>query len=315
MMMRLINADTKEVIDSLPVINGLIEFPSDKYEPCYVRIDAGEGNGSRGSFVLSDADIVHSVDKKEIEGGAILRTWTTKGGYNDVINSLADKINPLITRYYEIDGEERAKIGSELTALLVDEITAHRNDPVGYVLFVICSSWISLDMMEDILEKHPALGEYNSVQEIITERRDKEATQAGRRFVDFSVTYDGKEHRLSDAVGHGDYVLLDFWASWCGPCRAEMPIIKEAFGKYADSNFKVIGVTVWDEPELSMKAADQLELPWEVWVNAGKEVSDAYNVTSVPLLILFGPDGTILELGISADQILSTLEKHIPSAD
>ena len=75
----------------------------------------------------------------------------------------------------------------------------------------------------------------------------------GHKFRDFSVDYDGQTTRLSDYVGRGQYVLVDFWASWCAPCRHEIPILIDAYEKHKDKGLVVLGVAVSDKPETSLQ--------------------------------------------------------------
>ena len=103
----------------------------------------------------------------------------------------------------------------------------------------------------------------------------RSATAAGNKFVDFTVEGDSVQ-KLSDYVGRGRYTLVDFWASWCGPCRREMPVIKELYDEFNSKGLDVVGVAVWDEPEDSKKAMEQLELPWPQILNAKSVPTDLY---------------------------------------
>ncbi|MDE5837241.1 MAG: TlpA family protein disulfide reductase [Paramuribaculum sp.] len=310
---RLLNYDTKELIDSLPIQNDTVCFASNKYPEGLIVLEAG--NYGAGNLILSDADIEHRVKVEDITGGT-RRTWETTGGYNDSVSVFRNKIEEIGKKYQTATGdEERNAILKNISSAIFQEINAHGNDVLGYLYFNMGHGNLSYAEIESLIEKYPALGNYKRVQNILTRRRNQEAVKPGNKFKDFTVTYDGVEHKLSDVVGHGDYVLLDFWASWCGPCRAAMPTIKKAYEKYKNQNLKILGVTIWDEPEKSLEAMKKMELPWEIWVNGGDEPANLYNITAVPTVILFGPDGTVLERGLRENNLLSTLEKYIPSAD
>ena len=149
------------------------------------------------------------------------------------------------------------------------------------------------------------------------------ATAEGKPFVDFTVnTVVGQtrsvppqpkyaEVKLSDYVGKGKYILLDFWSPWCGPCRREMPNIKAVYDKYKGDKFDVVSIAVWErEPvDVTIETAAKLGMDWNQINNGGREPAELYGVEGIPHLILFGPDGTILKRGFHGaeiDQIVSS---------
>lgn len=147
------------------------------------------------------------------------------------------------------------------------------------------------------------------------EAQEKAAQEAasksavGQMFTDFQAEYDGKTYKLSDYVGRGKYVLVDFWASWCGPCKAEIPNLIKVYNQYKGDKFEVLGVATWDEPKATLRSIEQMKIPYPQILNAQRAGSDAYGITGIPQIILFGPDGTILKRDLRGEQIEATIKE------
>ena len=131
----------------------------------------------------------------------------------------------------------------------------------------------------------------------------------GAKYEDFTVEYDGRSTKLSDYVGHGQYVLIDFWASWCGPCRAEIPNLMAVYQKHKDQGLMVVGIASWDKPEASLKAIEEDGVSYPQIINAQDIATNAYNIGGIPHIILFAPDGTILARGLRGEEIEKKLKE------
>lgn len=165
-----------------------------------------------------------------------------------------------------------------------------------------------------MVEQQAKLVRQQREQQEAAEKQAKAAegkSAEGHMFVDFEAEYEGKVTKLSDYVGKGKYVLVDFWASWCGPCKAEIPNLIEVYNKYKGEKFEVLGVATWDKPAATLKAIEQLGIPYPQMMNAQKAGSDAYGITGIPQIILFGPDGTILKRDLRGEQIEKTVAKYL----
>ena len=133
--------------------------------------------------------------------------------------------------------------------------------------------------------------------QLLATRDNAAKTETGATCVDFEgVDPNDPEQslRLSDFLGKDSYVLLDFWASWCGPCRQAIPEIKRLNDTYSANGLKVIGVVVGDQIEPHLQAAKDLHVTWTQIFDSRNLIPPLYGISALPAFILLDKEGLIL---------------------
>ena len=153
------------------------------------------------------------------------------------------------------------------------------------------------------LVNDPASVPAQKIRQVVVKRdRSKDAereaaTKAfiGQQFTDLEMAdADGNMHKLSEYVGNGRWLFVDMWASWCGPCRGEMPNVVAAYEKFHDKGFDIVGLSLDNKKEPWLKAVEDLKMPWtqlsdlKGWQSI---VTEVYKVWSIPDNLLIDPQG------------------------
>ena len=176
-------------------------------------------------------------------------------------------------------------------------------------------------MFDEILAANPHIANHPYVLELKKRMAASEAQRKqnserqnsllGEKFRDL-VEYDpdGNSHKLSEYVGRGKWVMVDFWASWCGPCRGEMPNVVAAYNQYHDKGFEIVGLSFDKDKDAWVKAIKDWEMPWihlsdlKYWETVAAGV---YSITGIPDNILIDPEGIIVARGLRGDSLQAKL--------
>ena len=120
---------------------------------------------------------------------------------------------------------------------------------------------------------------------------------------------DGMMHRLSEYTGNGQYILIDLWASWCGPCIGSFPFMKELYATYKDRGLVFLGVSCDKNRDAWLKALEKHQLPWTALRSPSSkgDACNLYGITGIPAVILITPDGKVISTDLEGSELRAKL--------
>ena len=221
--------------------------------------------------------------------------------YNQNINSMfTDIYNMNVALYMAKDSmaKDSLKLKKQKaeSVLLDKEVGFVRQHPASPVSLRIVEYICRNAKSEDILRYVSYLSQDLQTTETVVKLKDyahrQKMTEAGTPAPAFTLKDDkGRKVSLSDFKGK--YLLIDFWASWCGPCRASFPAIKELYTRYKSDKFDILGLSLDRKDSAWRKALAEENCPWTQVVDLDGTVANKYAVSTIPLMVLVNPDGTI----------------------
>ena len=167
-------------------------------------------------------------------------------------------------------------------------------------------------LMEMLKDASPIVTTYQPLQTVLAAKEKVSHTAPGKPYIDLNLTdYKTKKPIKLSKVIQGKVALIDFWASWCGPCRREIPNIKKIHEKYGDKDFVVISLNVWDKPDAQAKAIKDLGMTWTQLTDATRNATDTYGVDGIPQILLIGKDGKIIARDLRGEEIEKAVKKAL----
>ena len=213
--------------------------------------------------------------------------------------------------------EQIDKLNQRFSAIVVKTTEKNIKNEFGYFLLTYYPEELIdnqtrkklIDKLPEEVQKRPV------IQEMLSNLKQADETAEGMTIKDFNQPgIDGTELSLMSEVAKNTITVIDFWASWCGPCRQEMPFMLEMFSKYKDKGLGIVGISL-DEDSDSWKAAtQQLNIPWiqmsdlKGWENA---IAKHFCVNSIPHTIVVDQQGKILKRGLRGEKLEEFVAKQL----
>ena len=234
--------------------------------------------------------------------------------YNEIMRNFNDKVKPLVNTLYSATSETDAeKTYQELLATIDASVVENRDNPTSVKILGIFMQFGGDDKRTEELfnlinKRYSYLKEYSRMKN----------TLIGSDLIDLKLKdATGTEVVLSEVVKSGKWVLVDFWATWCGPCRHEIPFLVEAYKEFAPRGLEIYGVT-FDRPGSEAKWQEftkENSMTWiNVWgsdENGGWKAGKEYNVNSIPANFLYSPEGKLVAKNLRGEDIKKILGEHI----
>jgi peroxiredoxin len=306
-------------IDSAVIVNdqAVLTAPIDNPQLLY----ALKVQGKRGSmpFFADNKDVTFVGDMNNPQAVEIMASETQAelDAYNDQLKAFDTKIHVLYAVMQQafsnndsIKMDSLNKVGTALMeqqdSFRDDYIKAHPDSFVTHYILDGVKQDYPIDQLKEMVGTFTTKSIYRDhLNDYIAKQ---ERLYVGQPFIDFTLqTKEGEKVSLAEVIAKNKFTLVDFWASWCGPCRKENPVVKAAYEQFHELGFGVIGVSVDQDEAAWLQAVEEDQLPWTQVRDSENKVSEDYMIYYIPSNFLFDETGKMVAKGLRGEDLTAKL--------
>ena len=308
-----VTIDSAVIVEEKAVLTAPIDNPQILY--------ALKVKDKRGSmpFFADNQDVTFVGDMNDPQTVEIIASETQAelDAYNDQLNAFDVQIRDLYKvmqqAFSDNDSIKMDSLNKVGTALMEqqdsyrdDYIKSHPESFVTHYILDGVKQDYPIDQLKNLMANFTTESIYRDhLNDYIAKQ---ERLEVGQPFIDFTLqTKNGENVTLSEKIGQNKLTLVDFWASWCGPCRHENPVVKAAYEQFHDLGFDVVGVSVDQDEAAWLKAVEDDQLPWTQVRDAENKVSEDYLIYYIPSNFLFDQNGTMVAKGLRGEDLAAKL--------
>jgi thiol-disulfide isomerase/thioredoxin len=305
--------------DTLIVKDGKFELSGETDSTYLCMVYSEKRNELNAPFFIEPGNIsiklVETPGASRVGGTKCNEQWQE---LNDSVMTIGKEINRIAEHIYgnTVDEMEQQKgmdqiekLNQRFSAIVVKTTEKNIKNEFGYFLLTYYPEELIdnqtrmklIDKLPDEKQKRPA------IQKMLANLKQASESAEGMTIKDFTQPgLDGTPVSLLGEVSKSKITVIDFWASWCGPCRQEMPFMVELYDKYKDKGLNIIGISLDEDSDAWKAATQQLNIPWvqmsdlKGWENV---IAKHFCVTSIPHTIVVDQQGKILKRGLRSEKL------------
>jgi thiol-disulfide isomerase/thioredoxin len=333
---RFSNYTSFTAVDSVIIQNGAFKFQGNVEPDTYaLRLDSVRasfvffitGEGETLNVALNVDDMPHS----RITGNAVNEQYAAYAKSRDSLDNAIEELIGAYTQKEEAlsndkhikpaekkkllhEAEKEVEAAYEVLDAQKSELTknfvlANANNIAGQQIFLLTPSALKVEELGTMVANMGA--QENERAKAIRQRLESLTNVAiGKPFVDVELNgLNDEPVKLSSVAGKGTYVLVDFWASWCGPCRRENPNVVALYKKYHDKGFDVVGISLDRDKEAWLKGIADDGLVWAHLWDKDHTAAKSYVVDFIPTLFLLDKEGKIIARGLHGETLRDKLKE------